>query len=61
MKEYKLNKEESLTVMDMIQDTIDRGMICSHYEVDTVEEIISETTNEFEDFTKEFEIVIKVK
>lgn len=61
MKEYTLNKEESLTVMDMIQDAIERGMIARHYETDKIEKIISDTTDELEDFVKEFEIIIKVK
>lgn len=63
MKEYRLNKEESLTVMDMVQDVMDRGMIASDYEVDTLQKIINETTDEFEQFQKgiEFEVVIRVK
>lgn len=63
MKEYKLNPEESKTIMDMTQDAIDRGMVASYYETDKIEEIIDETTNEFGDYLNnvEFEIIIRVK
>jgi len=63
MKAYQLNKEESFTVMEMLQDAIDRGMICSHYKMDTLNEVLSETTDSFGVFNSkvEFEIVLKVK
>ena len=61
MEEYVLNKQESLTVMNMVHDAIQRGMIASGYEIGTLEEIIENNTDFFESFTKDFEIVIKVK
>lgn len=61
LKEYVLNKDESMTVMDMVQDCIDRGMIARHYEVDKLEDIIDNSTDEFERFTKDFEIIIRAK
>lgn len=63
MKEYTLNKQESLNVMDMVQDALDRGMVAGHYQTDTVEKIIAENTNEFDLYNKdvEFEIVIRVR
>lgn len=63
MKEYTLNQTESLTVMDIVQDAMDRGMIAKDYETDTLGKIISENTDEFEQFKKgvEFEVVIRVK
>lgn len=60
-KEYILDKDESLTIMDMVQDCIDRGMIARSYETDKLEDIIDDSTNEFEQFTKDFEIIIRVK
>jgi hypothetical protein len=63
MKEYKLNKQESLTVMDMVQDVFDRGMVAGDYETEKLEQIIDEHTDEFDQFKKgiEFEVIIRVK
>lgn len=63
MKEYNLNNKESKTIMDMVQDSFDRGMIASDYETETLEGIIEETTTEFGEFSNdvEFEIIIRVK
>lgn len=63
MKEYVLNRKESLTVMDMVQDSLDRGMVSGNYETKKLEEIIKENTDEFEEFNKdtEFEVIIRVK
>lgn len=51
--EFKLNKTESLTLLEMVQDCIDRGMIASHYETDTIETILSHITNEFDEITND--------
>ena len=61
VKEVQLNKEESITVLEMAQDAIDRGMIASHYETDGIEKVLNTVTNEFGDITKEVEIIIRVK
>lgn len=63
MNEYKLTPGESLTIMDIVQDTIDRGMIALDYELNQIEEIINKTTTEFGDYKDdvEFEVIIKVK
>ena len=63
MKEHVLNRKESLTVMDMVQDALERGMVAGHYETGKLEEIINENTNEFDLFKEdtEFEIIVRVK
>lgn len=63
MKEYVLNTKESLTVLDMVQDAMDRGMVSNNYETKKLEEIIKENTDEFEKYNKdtEFEVIIRVK
>lgn len=60
--EYKLNPEESKTVMDMVQDIIDRGMIASGYETDKLEEIIDYSTDDYEQHRKgvQFEVIVRV-
>jgi len=61
MKEHLLNKKESLTVMEMLQDCIERGMISNHYVADKIEEIIDNSTDSLDFFKKDFEIIIRVK
>jgi hypothetical protein len=61
VKEYQLNKAESQTVMDMLQDCIERGMISNSYETDKIEEIIEDSTDSLDFFTKDFEVIIRVK
>lgn len=59
--EFKLNKKESLTLIEIAQDAIDRGMIASHYEIDTIEKIINTVTNEFGDISNDdIQITIQV-
>lgn len=60
MREVVLNKDESRTVMEMVQDCIDRGMFNKDYELETIEGVIKSSIDFFEDFTKDFEITIKV-
>lgn len=60
-KEYVLDKEESMTVMHMVQDCIDRGMIAKGYRIGTINTILFENTDMFEHFDCEFEVVIRTK
>jgi len=60
-KEYILNKDESLTAMKMMQDCIDRGMIPKSYRIGTINHILFENTDIFENFECDFEVIIRAK
>lgn len=60
-KEYVLNKEESATVMNMVKDCIDRGMIARSYDTNLINHILFQNTDMFENFNCDFEIIIRTK
>lgn len=41
-----LNQQESITVLDIVQDCMDRGMVASDYELATIKEILDRITDE---------------
>lgn len=52
MKKYILDAIESTTLLEIAQDAIDRGMLASYYEMDSIESIIDEITNGYGDVIK---------
>ncbi len=60
--EFKLNSKESVTLLEMAQDCIDKGMVTSNYETDTLEDVIEYMTNDFgEIINKNIKITIEFK
>lgn len=59
----ELKGNESRTVLDMVQDCIDRGMIASDYETDAIESFLEQVTDGFDSYKKDldFEITITAK
>lgn len=45
----------------MVQDCFERGMIAGHYDTDLLKSIIGDNTNWYDEFIKDFEIVIRTK
>ncbi len=60
MKTYTLDDTESKTLLNMIDDCIDRGMIQSGYEIDKINDIISESYKMYSESNKNYTVKIEV-
>lgn len=58
--DLSLSQRESYSVLSMVQDCIDRGMISSRYDVNRIEELLKKIEDPFEDFQKDLEFEIQV-
>lgn len=60
--ELHFNKSESITLLDMIKDCFDRGIISGEYDIDKIKKLISNSEDAFENWTwEDCEITIKLK
>lgn len=60
--DFQFNNRESISLLDMVKDCFDRGMISSEYDTDKIEKLISKSEDAFENWTwEDIEITIKVK
>jgi len=45
-----LNKDESISILDIVQDAIERGMITTQYDIDRIEDFMNRHSDAFENW-----------